>query len=114
MPVGAGAGKRFLAMTTLSRAGTRSIFNVDTQSGGLMDSKIQRWGNSLAVRIPKAFAEEAGLSEDTKVDIAVEGKTITIRPARKKYTLEELLKGITPANRHELLDWGPPVGKEIW
>jgi antitoxin MazE len=79
-----------------------------------MDGKIRRWGNSLAVRIPKAFAEEAGLDENSNVDISVEGKTITIRPARKKYTLDELLKGITPENRHELVDWGPPVGKEIW
>lgn len=79
-----------------------------------MDSKIQRWGNSLAVRIPKAFADEAGLEENAKVDMSVQGKTITIRPVRKKYTLEELVKGITPANRHDLVDWGPPVGKEVW
>jgi Growth regulator len=79
-----------------------------------VDTKIRLWGNSLAVRIPKAFAEEVGLDEDSNVEISVEGKTITIRPMRNKYTLEELLKGITPGNRHELVDWGPPVGREIW
>ena len=79
-----------------------------------MDSKIQRWGNSLAVRIPKAFAEQAGLGQDTKVDISLEGRTIIVRPARKKYTLAELVKGITKANRHGEIDWGPPVGKEVW
>ena len=79
-----------------------------------MDSKIQRWGNSLAVRIPKAFAEEAGLAENANVDISVEGRSIVVRPRKKKLKLEDLLKGITPANRPKLLDWGPPVGKEVW
>lgn len=101
-------------MRALSKDLPLGIFNVDTQPGGAVDSKIQKWGNSLAVRIPKAFAEEAGLDENTNVDISVEGKTIIIRPARKKYTLAELLKGVTKANRHGEVDWGPPVGKEVW
>lgn len=79
-----------------------------------MDSKIQRWGNSLAVRIPKAFAEQAGLDENMKIDISLEGRSIIVRPRRKRLKLKDLLKGITPENIPELEDWGPPVGNEIW
>jgi antitoxin MazE len=79
-----------------------------------MDSKIQRWGNSLAVRIPKAFAEQAGLEEDANVDISLEGRSIVVRARKKKLKLEDLLKGVTKANTPKPIDWGPPVGKEVW
>ncbi|MEK6374654.1 MAG: AbrB/MazE/SpoVT family DNA-binding domain-containing protein [Acidobacteriota bacterium] len=76
-----------------------------------MKSRIQKWGNSLAVRIPRAFAEEANLHEDTLVDLSVrEGKMI-VEP---QLTLESLVDEITDANRHRETDTGAAVGEEVW
>jgi antitoxin MazE len=79
-----------------------------------MVTSIQRWGNSLAVRIPKAFAAEVKLTEDTAVDISIDGDTIVISPTRREWSLEELVKKITPSNRHREISWGPSSGKETW
>ena len=79
-----------------------------------MVTSIQRWGNSLAVRIPKAFAAQAKLSEDSDVEISLDGDTIVISPARREWQLDELVKRITPANRHREADWGSKSGKETW
>ena len=80
-----------------------------------MKTRIQKWGNSLALRIPKSFAVETGLNQDAIVDIAlVDGKLIvTPLPARPP-TLEQLLAGITDANRHAEYDTGEAVGNEGW
>lgn len=87
------------------------IFNVDT-----MNTRIQKWGNSLAVRIPKAAATEAGLAQGTEVDLRAtkEGLVIRVRRKKKVYTLKELLKGVTPRKVFPEVDWGPPVGREVW
>lgn len=80
-----------------------------------MQTRIQKWGNSLAVRIPQAFASEAGLTKDSPVDIRLENGRVVISPARRKvYTLDELLADITPEKLHDEVDWGEPRGKEIW
>ena len=80
-----------------------------------MNARIRKWGNSLAVRIPKSVAEEAGLIQGSEVEIRVTKDGIQIRRRRAKtYTLAELLKGVTPRNRHPEVDWGPPVGREFW
>jgi antitoxin MazE len=79
-----------------------------------MHTQVSKWGNSLAVRIPKASAEEAGLSEGAPVELTVVDGKIVIAPACREYALEELVAGITPRNRHVESDWGAPVGKEIW
>jgi antitoxin MazE len=79
-----------------------------------MITKVQKWGNSLGVRIPKSVAQDAELRERASVELRVEGGHLMIVPAGKKYTLEELVSKITPENRHPETDWGPPVGKEIW
>lgn len=79
-----------------------------------MMTTIQRWGNSLAVRIPKAFAEQAGLRESAEIEMAIDGATIIVRAAPKEWTLDELVKGISPSNRHDAVDWGRPAGKEVW
>ena len=76
--------------------------------------KIQKWGNSLGVRIPKSLAQDAGIREGTSVDLRVESGRLIIAPAGKRYTLEELVSRITPENRHPETDWGAPVGKEVW
>ena len=79
-----------------------------------MKSKIQKWGNSLAVRIPKSFAVEAGLNQDAVIELTlVKGKVI-LTPSLEPQSLETLLAGITPANRHHELDFTGPFGLEAW
>jgi len=79
------------------------------------DSRIAKWGNSLAVRIPLAIAKQASLAEGDPVKLALdrEGR-IVLRPVRRKYELSDLVARITPKNRHRETDWGPPQGKESW
>ncbi|HXU44007.1 MAG TPA: AbrB/MazE/SpoVT family DNA-binding domain-containing protein [Thermoanaerobaculia bacterium] len=80
-----------------------------------MHGKIQRWGNSLAVRIPKAFALGVGFDEDTPVEISVsDGDLVISALPTPVYTLEQLLAGITDENLHEEVATGPPVGNEVW
>ena len=79
-----------------------------------MRSQVQKWGNSLALRIPKSFALEAGLREDGVVDLAlVEGKLV-VTPRAEPILLDQLLEGITPDNIHGEQDFGGPVGNEVW
>jgi antitoxin MazE len=80
-----------------------------------MRTQVQKWGNSLALRIPKSFAEESNIQAGSLVDLSVaKGRLIVAPLAEKKYTLEELLAGITKENLHGEVDFGPPVGKEFW
>jgi len=84
-----------------------------------MKVEFAKWGNSLAVRIPAALAKEVGAREGKPVEITVENGTLVLKPIarpkkRRRYTLEELVAGITPENRHPETDWGPRRGKEVW
>lgn len=80
-----------------------------------MQTTIQKWGNSLAVRIPKAFVKEAQVAYGTAVDLSVEDGRIVIAPhLEPTYRLEDLLKGVTARNRHAEVDTGRPVGQEVW
>jgi antitoxin MazE len=80
-----------------------------------MRARVQKWGNSLAVRIPKAFAKQAALAQDSDVDLALENGRLIITPVpERRYVLEEMLDRITPDSIHEEVDFGPPVGKEEW
>lgn len=79
-----------------------------------MRAKAQKWGNSLAVRIPKAIAQHAGVQAEDELDIEVEAEVIRLRPVRRTPTLAELLDRITPENVHGETDPGPPQGREIW
>ena len=77
-----------------------------------MQSRIQRWGNSLAVRIPKVFAQDIGLQEDASVEISVSGRDLVISPVKpRSFTLEQLLQGITDENLHEEVETGPVLGQ---
>ncbi len=79
-----------------------------------MLTKIQKWGNSLALRIPKAFAEEAGLESESAVEICVVDGQIRITPARElHYDLEALLADVTAENLHGEVDTGDALGNEI-
>jgi antitoxin MazE len=78
-------------------------------------TQLAKWGNSLAVRIPKSVVGTARLQEGDEVTLAVgKGGAIVMRPARRKYRLDELVSKITAKNRHDETDWGPQVGKEAW
>jgi antitoxin MazE len=79
-----------------------------------MKTKIQKWGNSLAIRIPKAFASELGLQNDSTVDVSVSRDELVIKPSSRHYSLESLLSGITKKNRHGEEDFGSPSGGEVW
>lgn len=80
-----------------------------------MVTQIKMWGNSLALRIPKAVADEAGLGTGSLVEISLEDGKLVIAPAtRPKPTLDELLAQITPDNLHGEIQTGPAVGNEAW
>lgn len=79
---------------------------------GGMRTVLDRWGNSLGVRLPKGIAESAGLQIGDAVDVAFQDGTITIKHARPRYALAELLEGMTPDTVHPEVDWGEPVGAE--
>ena len=78
-----------------------------------MLTKVQKWGNSLAIRIPSVFAKEIGLRPDSEVELKLENDKLVIVPNKKKH-LEELLNQITPENLHAEVDWGVKSGKEEW
>ena len=82
-----------------------------------MKSRVQRWGNSLAIRIPKAFANELDVTEGSDVDLSVREGSLVIQPSkrsREKLDLAELIRQIPVDYVPEVIDWGPPVGEEIW
>jgi len=79
-----------------------------------MRTKVRKWGNSLGVRIPKAFAEEAAVREGSAVDVSVaEGRIVVTPVAARRYTLETLLAGVTTENRHAAVATGRPRGREV-
>lgn len=80
-----------------------------------MITKIQKWGNSLAIRIPKSLADETNLQMDSDVEICViEGQLHIIPIQDPHYDLDTLLEGVTPDNLHGEIRTGKPVGKEAW
>lgn len=78
-----------------------------------MRIKIQKWGNSLALRIPKAFAFLSRIKQDGYVNLSLENDKIIVEPIEdKKYSLEELISGIKKSNLHDAIDFGEKVGAE--
>ena len=74
---------------------------------------IQKWGNSLGLRIPKDVADRAHLREGSTVDVAVEGDRVVLTPARRRHSLKDLLAGVRKDNLHGEADTGAPVGREV-
>jgi antitoxin MazE len=80
-----------------------------------MRTRIQKWGNSLAIRIPKPFADDVGIAEGSEVDLTVDAEEIVVSPVRARtFALEELLADVTEENLHAEVETRSPVGKEIW
>jgi len=79
-----------------------------------MRAKIQKWGNSLAVRIPKAVTDKVGLKAEDQLEIDVRNEKVILLPRKEReYTLKELMKGVTKKNLHKEIDFGAPVGREM-
>jgi len=83
----------------------------------IMKVEFLKWGNSLALRVPKAFAKEIGAVEGKPADMTAENGTLVVKVAnrrkRRRYNLENLINAITKENRHAQIEWGSPVDKEI-
>jgi antitoxin MazE len=80
-----------------------------------MVGNVAKWGNSLAVRIPQHLAKEVELIAGGEVEIVAIDGNLVIKPKRQKqYSLDELIAGITPTNRHAEIDTGMSVGEEVW
>jgi len=80
-----------------------------------MVTKLQKWGNSLGLRIPKSFAAEIRVEAGSIVDIRVESGALVVRPVRRrKYHVTQLVRGVTSRNLHEEITTGKAVGRESW
>lgn len=80
-----------------------------------MKTKVQMWGNSLALRIPKSFAVETDLQAESEVELSLIEGTLVVTPVTQpSYLLEDLLEGITETNLHNEVSTGAPLGKELW
>lgn len=80
-----------------------------------MQTRVQRWGNSLALRIPKALADEVGLKDNSPVQLSLHERQLVIVPLlQPTLSLEALLAQVTDNNRHTEMLTGPAVGGEAW
>jgi antitoxin MazE len=80
-----------------------------------MRVQVQRWGNSLALRIPKPFAEDVGVSAGTVVNVSVsKGRLVASPLAPRRVRLSQLLRRIKKTNLHGEIATGRPVGREAW
>jgi antitoxin MazE len=81
--------------------------------------EFRKWGNSLAIRIPKALADAINARDGKRAELNVQGDTLVLRlvprvKRKQRYSLDELLSGMTRDNVPQEVDWGPPRGTEIW
>jgi antitoxin MazE len=83
-----------------------------------MRTEFVKWGNSIALRVPKVVAEEIGASEGKQADMTVENGALVVkvtnRKRRRRYSLASLIAKVTPENIHPAADWGPRRGSEAW
>jgi antitoxin MazE len=80
-----------------------------------MKTRVQKWGNSLALRIPKSFADEVGIRKESSVEVSLTDGKLVITPVTKpELTLDQLLAKVTKENLHHEIDTGPATGNEAW
>jgi antitoxin MazE len=112
--------RRVMRVCAWKRFAEQAAFSVNPLR--ILESK-ERWdfarsdckrGNSLALRIPRAIAKKVGLDEGANVEVRASGRDLVLAPAHREYSLQELVAGITPKNRHRETNWGAPVGNEYW
>ena len=75
---------------------------------------MQKWGNSLAVRIPRGFAQQLMIQQGSEVDLSLDGDRLVIKPRRRELSLSELLAQVTNENIHAEIATGEPTGREVW
>ena len=75
---------------------------------------IRKWGNSLALRIPRTLAADTHLTSGSQVDVAVEDGRLIVAPVTAGMTLDALLAAVTPENLHGEISTGRPLGREAW
>jgi antitoxin MazE len=97
------------------------VYNVPTATRGKrVIVKFRKWGNSLAVRIPKALAKAINAADGKRVELTVKDGTLVLRPVAKAgrrkrhYSLDELLAGMTRENVPAEVQWGTPRNGEVW
>lgn len=80
-----------------------------------MKTRLQKWGNSLALRIPKSFAHEAGRKQNSPVEVSLEdGKLVIVAAPKSRLTLRRLLAQVTKDNRLAKFDTRTVMGSEVW
>lgn len=80
-----------------------------------MRTSVQKWGNSLAIRIPRPLAEDTRLRQGVQIELTVErGRLVAAPVPQPRYSLPEMLARVTPRNRHREIETGSPVGREVW
>ena len=79
-----------------------------------MKTKLQKWGHSLAVRIPKSFVNTINVKERDEVELIIEDNQLIIKPVKYKFDIDELVSKINSDNLHNEIKTGSPVGNEIW
>lgn len=80
-----------------------------------MEATVKKWGNSLAIRLPKYLADQINISEGTAVELFANHEKISIKPLKKKsYKLDELLSKVDKNSSNEEIDWGQTEGNEVW
>lgn len=78
-----------------------------------MTTKVQKWGNSLGIRIPRQVAENLGIVHGSQMEMSADDQQIVLKPLNGKPTLEQLLSQITAENRHTEIDFGKREGNEL-
>jgi antitoxin MazE len=81
---------------------------------GVARVQVVKWGNSQAVRLPKEVLQKAQLREGDELTVRAEQGRIALESTSLEITIEKLVAGITPQNRHNETTWGKRVGKEVW
>ena len=80
-----------------------------------MNTKVQKWGNSLGIRIPISITKSLNIKANTSIEIKIEGDKILMQPIKNiEYDLKKLISHINESNRHDEKEWGNPIGNEIW
>ena len=90
------------------------IYNVycETPETETMHARLSKWGNSLAIRLPKSAVDVLHAREGDAVELAIRGDTVVMRSARPRYRLSDLVAAITPDNQPETIEF-PPAGEEL-
>ena len=97
------------------RSQMQKWYSLRIAATGVVQTKVQKWGNSLGVRIPRGLAEEVGLGAGTEVSLTAKDGELVLRPAvPSRLRLADLLAGVTPDNIHASVDTGDAVGAEAF